>query len=82
MANPIIDQLIAQITKTTDVEDSAIALINSITTTLIPNAVAAALKNGATEAELAPFTALIADLTAKDDALAAAVAANTVPPTP
>lgn len=84
MANPVIDQLISTIAKNKDTIDSAIVFINSVTTKLIPDAIAAALKNGATEAELAPFTQLITDMSAKDAEIATAIVANTpaAPPTP
>lgn len=75
MPNPVIDQTITQIQQTEGVIDSAVALINSIGT-MITNAVNAALANGATAEELAPVSAVVTDLKAKTDALAAAVAAN------
>lgn len=76
MPNPTLDALAAQVTATTDVEDSAIALINGIAAR-IQAAVDAAIAGGATAADLAPVTDEIALLKAKTDALSAAVAANT-----
>ena len=76
MANLILDALLAVITNATTVEDSAAAFINGVPA-LIQAAKDAALANGATEAELAPFAALKDDLQAKSDALAAAIVANT-----
>ncbi len=82
-ANAILDPLEAQIKASDDVIDSAVILINGIQTQ-IADAVAKALANGATAAELAPLTDLNASLKAKTDSLAAAVLANTppAPPTP
>lgn len=79
MANTTLDALAAQVTATTDVEDSAIALINGIAAR-IQAAVDAAIAGGASAADLAPVTDEIAALKAKTDALAAAVQANTAPP--
>lgn len=79
MANATLDQLAAQVTATTDVEDSAIALINGIAAR-IQAAVDAAIAGGASAADLAPVTDEIAALKAKTDALAQAVQANTTPP--
>lgn len=76
MPNPTLDALAAQIQATTDVEDSAIALLNGITGR-IQAAVDAALAGGATPEQLAPVTDEIAALKSKTDALSAAVAANT-----
>lgn len=83
MASPILQPLEDQIAATDTVIDSAIVLINGIQAQ-IATAVAAAIANGATAAELAPLTDLNAGLKAKTDALAASVAANTpaAPPTP
>lgn len=78
MANPVIDALTAQVTANKNVIDSAILLINGIADR-ITTAVQAALAGGATAAELAPVTDLVASLKAEDNALAAAVAANTTP---
>lgn len=75
MANPVVQAAIDAITKAKGAEESATLLINSIAGR-IQAAVDAALANGATEAELAPLTQLVADVNADTDALAAAVAAN------
>jgi hypothetical protein len=75
MANPIIGVLTEEITQTRGVMASATTLINGIAERLAA-AVAAALKNGATESELAPLTALEAELEANRVALATAVEAN------
>ena len=81
MAKPI-DDVIAAVTAEDTIIDSAVAFINSVPG-LITDAVNKALQNGATAAELAPLTALAADVLAKKDALAAALTANTPPaPTP
>lgn len=69
--------LIDSVNKIEDVADSATALINGFSER-IQKAIDKALENGATEAELQPFIAEKAELDAKSDALAAAVAANTV----
>lgn len=76
MAGQPLTDLIAEVTRAETVEDSAVALVNGIPA-MIQTAVDAALLNGATAAELQPLTQLAADLKAKDDALAAAVTANT-----
>ena len=76
MPNPTLDSLAAAVTKIEDTADSAIALINGIAAR-IQAAVDAAVANGATAAELAPVQAEADALSAKADALGAAVAANT-----
>ncbi len=76
MSNVELDATIAQIQATETVLDSALVYVNSVPG-LIKTAVDAALVNGATAAELAPLTALHADLKAKSDAVAAAIVANT-----
>ncbi len=81
MANPVIQKLIDQVTATKTIIDSAVVLINGIADR-ITAAVADALANGATEAELAPLNDLVTQLKAEDDALAAAVQANTPPAPP
>lgn len=81
MANPLLAELQAQVTAATTVVQSATALILGIPG-LIQSAVAAAIANGATAEELAPFDALGDELQAQAAALAAAVAANTPTPTP
>jgi len=70
--------LIDEITKTGTVVDSAVVFINGVPG-LIADAVAKAVANGATEAELKPVRDLGDQLKAKSDALAAALTANTPP---
>lgn len=76
MASPILDQLTAQVTNATTVEDSAITFINGIQAQ-IDAAVAAALANGATAEQLQPVSDLSTAMQAKSDALTAAIIANT-----
>lgn len=76
MANPSLDALSAQITKATDVETSAEALITGISTR-IADAVAAAVQNGATAEQLKPVSDLGTALDAESDKLQAAITANT-----
>ena len=79
MANATLDQLAAQVTANTNVEASALALINGIAAR-IQAAVDAVIAGGASAADLAPVTDEIAALKASSDALSAAVQANTTPP--
>jgi hypothetical protein len=81
MPNPIVDAAVAQITASDNVIDSAVVLVNQIAQ-MITDAVAAAIANGATPAELLPVSDLTVTLKTKSDALAAAVAANTPAPAP
>jgi hypothetical protein len=76
MANPILGSLEAQVKANTDVEASAVVLLNGLKDR-IAAAVAAAIANGATAEELAPVQAEVDALKGSADALAAAVAANT-----
>lgn len=76
MPSQALADLIAQVTRVNAVIPSAVALINGIQAK-IDAAVAAALANGATSEELAPVSALSAQLSQEDDDLAAALAANT-----
>jgi len=76
MANPILSNLEAAVTKATTVNDSAVALINGFSQRL-QDAIAAAVANGATAEELAPVQAEADALSASSDSLAAAVSANT-----
>lgn len=76
MPSTVLDKLAAAVTKATTVEASAVTLINGFAKRL-QDAIAAALANGATEAELLPVQAEADALSASADALAAAVAANT-----
>ena len=78
MSVPSIDQLVADVAALDTVVDSAVAALNGIAAR-IDAAVAAALANGATAAQLAPLTALSADIQTRTASLAAAVAANTGP---
>ena len=75
MANPILGTLADEIAQTRTVIASAVVLIDGISAR-IQTAVEAALANGATEAELAPFTELEAALEADRTALANAVSRN------
>jgi hypothetical protein len=76
MANQVLADLAAQVKVNTDAEDSAIKVLNGIAAR-IDAAVAAAIANGATAAELAPVSDEVTALKASSDALAAAVVANT-----
>lgn len=82
MANPTgnaaIDAVIANVAAEDTVVDSAIVFINGVPK-LITDAVAAAVANGATAAQLAPLTDLATGLTTKTAALKAALMANTPP---
>lgn len=66
-----VDDLKAAVARNGDVEDSAIALIQGL---------AQQIKDAA--GDPAAIAALSAELTAKADALAAAITANTTPPAP
>jgi hypothetical protein len=76
MANPILDDLTAQITRATTVAESAKTLIDGIGQR-VTDAVAAAIANGATAEELAPVAELATALDAEATALEQAVIANT-----
>ena len=76
MAPQILADLQAQVKAATDAEDSATLLINGIAAR-IQAAVAAAIANGATAAELAPVQDEVNALKTSSDALSAAVVANT-----
>lgn len=78
MANPILGRLSEEVTTTRGVIQSATVLISGFATRL-ETAVAAALANGATEAELAPIHDLEVALETDRIALANAVAANPTP---
>lgn len=73
-----LDALTAQVKKNTDVEKSALALIQGFNAKL-DAAIAAALAQGATPEVLQALTDLSAEIKAGDDELAAAVLANTTP---
>ncbi len=79
MANKVIDDLIDEITEVEGVVDSAVVYIEGVPA-LIKAAVDAAISNGATAEELAPVSALGAELKAKGAALKSAIEANA--PTP
>jgi hypothetical protein len=76
MPNPVLDALAAAVARETDVDASAVALINGFAAR-VQAAVDAAVANGATAAELAPVQAEVDAMKANADALAAAVTANT-----
>lgn len=76
MANPQLADLTNEITNATTIEASATTLINGIAQR-IADAVAAAIANGATAAELQPVADLGTQLQAQSDALQAAITANT-----
>jgi hypothetical protein len=71
-----LDDLIAQVTRNTEVEQSALVLIQGFAGRL-QAAIDAALAAGATPAMLASLTEEVKRLTATAEPLAAAVAANT-----
>jgi len=75
-AQDTIDALVAEVAEDVTVMDSATALINGISER-ITAAVAAAVANGATAAQLAPLTSLAASLDASSNSLRDAVVANT-----
>jgi hypothetical protein len=75
MPNPNLDTLTREVNETVGVIESATSLINGFQAKL-DAAIAAALANGATEAELAPLATLSVELDSKTNDLAAAVAAN------
>ncbi len=77
---PAIDTLVAAVAAEDTVIASAVTMLQGISS-MIAVAVAAAVANGATAAQLAPLTTLTTDVQAQATALAAAVAAN-VPPAP
>ena len=78
MANPVIGTLTTEVNETVGVMQSATALIGGFQSRL-EAAVAAALANGATEAELQPLNDLVTALDTEGNNLAAAVAANQGP---
>lgn len=76
MPNPILAELTAEVSRDVDVKNSAVIALNGVAGR-IEAAVAAALENGATAAELEPVTAEVALLRSSSDELAAAVVAHT-----
>lgn len=75
VASPIVQKTIDEITKTKGVMASASALINNFKT-ILAQAVAGAIANGATAEELRPVSEVVDSLDVETDKLAAAVAAN------
>ena len=75
MTSPVLSILADEISQTRGVIASAVELINGFSAR-IEAAIQAALANGASEAELAPFFALETELEASRNALAEAVARN------
>jgi C4-type Zn-finger protein len=75
MASPILDQLTAQVTETTGVEQSAITLIEGIQAR-IDAAVQQVLDNGATAEQLQPISDLSTAMETQTQALAAAIQAQ------
>lgn len=71
-----VDDLVAAVAAKDTVDDSVMVYIAGVPK-LVTDAVTAAMANGATAAELAPITAVIADLQARGTAMAAAIVANT-----
>lgn len=76
MPNPVIGNLTTEVSEEVTIMASATALINGFQARL-EAAVAAALANGATEAELQPLNDLVTALDTEGNNLAAAVQANT-----
>lgn len=76
MAKKILDDLQAAVTAETDQSKAAVLFMNGIAERQ-QAAIDQALANGATAEELAPITAMNAELVASKDALAAAIVANT-----
>jgi len=79
MANPALGNIESDVNKATTVVKSATILVNGIAAR-IDAAVAAAIQNGATAAELEPLSALSDAMETEVDALAAAVQAHTGAP--
>lgn len=75
MANPVLGTLTTEVTEAVGIMASAQTLIEGISAK-IAAAVAAAIANGATEAELQPLNDLVTALDTQGNALAAAVQAN------
>lgn len=72
MSNPVIAALQTQAAANIAAEQAAVAFIQSVPQK-IADAVAIAVGSGATEAELAPFVQLVADLKMSGDAVLAAL---------
>ncbi len=75
MTNPVVGTLVTDVNAAKGAMESAVVLINGFQARL-DAAVAAALANGATAAELQPLSDLSAAFEVDTQALAAAVAAN------
>lgn len=75
MPSPVLDQLTTQVQNTKGVEESATVFINGIQAK-IDAAVAAALDNGATAAQLQPVSDLSNAMESQTEALSAAIAAQ------
>jgi hypothetical protein len=78
MPSTVLTDLTAEIARDTTVKGSAATFIRGVPT-LIQAAIAKALDNGATEAQLAPFVALNAEMKAGSDDLVAAILEGTEP---
>lgn len=78
MTNPVVGTLVTDVNNAKGAMESAVVLINGFQARL-DAAVAAALANGASAAELQPLTDLSAAFEADTTALASAVAANPAP---
>lgn len=78
MSSPVLAELQAQVEASTQIEASAVILINGIVDR-IKAAVLAALENGATAAELKPVQDEILALKQSSTALSDAITANTTP---
>lgn len=76
MSNPVIAALQSQAAANIAAEAAAVAFIQSVPQK-IADAIAAAVGNGATEAELAPLAQLVSDMRASADAVTLAL--NTSP---
>lgn len=81
MANATLAEDIEQVRRTKGVIESATVVILGFAAR-VDAAIAQALANGATEAELAPLSAVVDETEAAANALAAAVAANPGTPAP
>lgn len=76
MAVQVLTDLAAAVARDTDVKSSAVTALNAFPA-LVQTAIAAALTNGATAAELAPVQDAVNTMNASTDALAAAIVAST-----
>ncbi len=81
MANPVLSDLVAQVDRAQGVMASARLFIQG-EAARIEAAIAQALLNGATEAELEPFRAEVEELRLRTDELSEAMASNPLPPGP